>query len=63
PLRMGNAFVVGDSAALASRDMGEGIGAAVKSGILAAEAIARQTPYTPGQVGRYSIFNIIGGNR
>lgn len=60
PLRMGNAFIVGDSAALASRDMGEGIGAAVKSGILAAEAIARQTPYTPGQVGRYSIFNIIG---
>ena len=59
PLRIGNAFIVGDSAALASRDMGEGIGAAVKSGILAAEAIARQAPYAPGQVGSYSIFNII----
>ncbi len=63
PLRMGNAFIVGDSAALASRDMGEGISAAVRSGILAAEAIARQAPYTPGQVGSYSIFNIIGGKR
>jgi flavin-dependent dehydrogenase len=63
PLRIRNAFVVGDSAALASRDMGEGISAAVKSGILAAESIARQAPYTPGQVGRYSIFNIIGGKK
>jgi len=32
-------FLIGDAAGLATRDMGEGIGPAVRSGILAAEAI------------------------
>ncbi len=39
-LRIGNAFVVGDAAGLASRDLCEGIGPAVRSAVLAAEAIA-----------------------
>lgn len=34
-----NAFIIGDAAGLATQDMGEGIGPAVKSGILAAESI------------------------
>jgi flavin-dependent dehydrogenase len=43
--RLGNAFIVGDAAGLATRDMAEGIGPAVKSGLLAANAIAKDTPY------------------
>jgi flavin-dependent dehydrogenase len=35
-----NIFLIGDAAGIATRDMGEGIGPAVQSGILAAEAIA-----------------------
>ncbi len=38
--RAGNAFVVGDAAGLATRDMCEGIGPAVRSGINAARAIS-----------------------
>lgn len=38
--RLGNAFVIGDAAGLATRDMAEGIGPAVRSGINAANAIA-----------------------
>lgn len=37
--RRGNAFVIGDAAGLATRDMCEGIGPAVRSGLLAARAI------------------------
>ncbi len=40
----GNAFIVGDSAGLATKDMGEGIAPAVKSGILAARAIVSGRP-------------------
>jgi flavin-dependent dehydrogenase len=38
-LRQGNAFIIGDSAGLATIDMGEGIGPAIKSGIRAAQSI------------------------
>ncbi|MFV2091060.1 MAG: NAD(P)/FAD-dependent oxidoreductase, partial [Pseudomonadales bacterium] len=37
--RIGNAFVVGDAAGLATRDMCEGIGPAVQSGLMAARTI------------------------
>jgi len=43
--RVGNAFVVGDSAGLATRDLCEGIGPALHSGRRAAEAIALGRPY------------------
>jgi flavin-dependent dehydrogenase len=43
-LREENAFVIGDAAGLATTDMGEGIAPAVRSGILAAEAIATGRP-------------------
>lgn len=39
--RRGNAFVVGDAAGLATRDMCEGIGPAVASGLMAARTIIR----------------------
>ena len=41
-----NAYVVGDSVGLASRDMCEGIGPAVRSGLLAADAIVTGAEYS-----------------
>jgi flavin-dependent dehydrogenase len=43
--RLGNAFVVGDAAGLATRDMCEGIGPAVQSGLMAARAILKKTDF------------------
>jgi menaquinone-9 beta-reductase len=43
--RVGNAFIVGDSAGLATRDLCEGIGPAIRSGHLAADAIMGGAPY------------------
>ena len=45
-VRAGNAFLVGDAAGLATRDMCEGIGPAVQSGILAAKAIVTGSEYS-----------------
>jgi flavin-dependent dehydrogenase len=44
-VRDGNAFLTGDSAGLATRDMCEGIGPAVESGLRAARAIVDGTDY------------------
>lgn len=44
-VRRGNAFIAGDAAGLATRDMAEGIGPAVRSGIRAAEAILHGRDY------------------
>jgi flavin-dependent dehydrogenase len=50
-----NAFVVGDAAGLATRDLCEGIGPAVKSGLLAADVIAGKAPvYALTEVAKYS---------
>jgi flavin-dependent dehydrogenase len=43
--RRGDAFIVGDAAGLATRDMAEGIGPAVRSGLQAAEAILHGKEY------------------
>jgi len=48
------ACIIGDAAGLATRDMGEGIGPAVRSGILAADAIASGKPLSLSPVKRYS---------
>jgi menaquinone-9 beta-reductase len=45
-VRTGNAFIIGDAAGLATRDLGEGIGPAIASGIRAAESILRGTEYS-----------------
>lgn len=45
-VRAGNAFLTGDSAGLATRDLCEGIGPAIRSGQRAAVAIVSGTPYT-----------------
>jgi flavin-dependent dehydrogenase len=49
-----NLILLGDSAGLATRDMGEGIGPAVKSGILAADVIAAGKPYSISSIEKYS---------
>jgi flavin-dependent dehydrogenase len=53
--RRDNAFVIGDAAGLATRDLAEGIGPAVRSGILAARAIAEGTEYSLASVSAYSL--------
>jgi flavin-dependent dehydrogenase len=45
-VRQGNAFITGDAVGLATRDMCEGIGPAVESGLLAAAAIVSGAEYT-----------------
>jgi len=52
--RIDNAFISGDAAGLATKDMAEGIGPAVRSGLLAAEAVVNGTPYDPGTINRKS---------
>ncbi len=44
-VRRGNAFIAGDAAGLATRDMAEGIGPGVRSGLAAAESILTGAPY------------------
>ena len=53
-VRNDNAFIVGDAVGLASLDMGEGIGPAVQSAILAADAIARNKEYDLTSLARFS---------
>ena len=53
-VRHNNAFIVGDAAGLATRDMCEGIGPAVKSGLLAAHSIVTGTDYLLDGIGRFS---------
>jgi flavin-dependent dehydrogenase len=52
-----NAFVIGDAAGLATRDLCEGIGAAVRSGLRVANAITNDTDYSLEDIRRYSGAN------
>ncbi len=58
--RNGNAFLVGDALGLATCDMGEGIGPAILSGQLAAEAIFSGKEYSVTSVSRYSFPSLLG---
>jgi flavin-dependent dehydrogenase len=55
--RIDNAFLIGDAAGLATRDMAEGIGPAVKSGIQAAASIAEGHDYDLHFIKKYSSGN------
>ena len=44
-VRLGNAYLIGDAAGLATRDLCEGIGPAVRSGHRAADSILHDNPY------------------
>lgn len=49
-----NAYLVGDSVGLATRDMCEGIGPAIKSGLLAARSIVTGADYSLAGIDKYS---------
>lgn len=54
----GNAYVIGDAAGLATRDMCEGIGPAVKSGLLVAESIVSGSEYSLAGIDKLSSHGI-----
>lgn len=56
------ALIVGDAAGLATLDMGEGIGPAVRSGILAANAIIKGRRYSTRSIKRFSLRDILKPN-
>jgi flavin-dependent dehydrogenase len=58
-VHMDKTMIVGDAAGLATTDMGEGIGPAVKSGILAADAITKGHRYSTRGIERFSLRNIL----
>lgn len=53
-VRDGNAYIVGDAVGLATRDMCEGIGPAIRSGILAARSIATGADYALESIDKFS---------
>jgi flavin-dependent dehydrogenase len=55
-VRRDNALIVGDAVGLATLDMGEGIGPAIRSGLLAAEAILHGSDYDLGTIPRVSLL-------
>ena len=55
-VRRGNALIAGDAVGLATLDMGEGIGPAIRSGMLAAEAILHDSDYDTGAIPRVSLL-------
>ena len=57
-VRRGNAFITGDAAGLATRDLGEGIGPAIRSGRRAARAIIAREPYRLDEVTGLSVGSI-----
>jgi flavin-dependent dehydrogenase len=61
-VQLDRVFLVGDSAGLATRDMGEGIGPAVESGLRAAEAISQDCVYSIESISSYSMPGIVTSN-
>lgn len=59
PGRRGNAFVVGDAAGLATRDMCEGIGPAVRSGLQAARSVMTDEPYDLSTIDPFTAGNLL----
>jgi flavin-dependent dehydrogenase len=55
----GNIFLIGDALGLATKDMGEGIGPAIQSGILAAEAIKHETRYDTRTIPHFSFPSLL----
>jgi Dehydrogenases (flavoproteins) len=58
-IKQEHAYVIGDAAGLATADMGEGIGPAVESGILAARDILGEDRYTLPKITRYSLPGLL----
>jgi flavin-dependent dehydrogenase len=60
-IRTGNALLAGDAAGLSTMDLGEGIGPAIKSGLLAAGAISQDREYSLTGVEMTSADRIVTG--
>jgi flavin-dependent dehydrogenase len=58
-VQLDRVYLVGDAAGLATRDMGEGIGPAVDSGLKAADAITRGCMYRIEPIPSYSMPGIL----
>lgn len=54
-INIDNAYLVGDSAGLATRDLCEGIGPAIRSGLLAADAIFHRRPYRLDTISPFTV--------
>ncbi len=54
--RIDNIFLIGDSAGLSTLDMGEGIGPAVQSGLIAARTILTGSTYSLAEISRISLL-------
>lgn len=59
-VRCANAFIAGDAAGLATLDMGEGIGPAVESGLLAAREILGLDRYSIDRIAQYTLDGLAG---
>jgi flavin-dependent dehydrogenase len=59
-LHRDNAYIIGDSIGLATRDMGEGIGPAIQSGIRAAETILSGEEFSVKSIQKYSFPSLLG---
>ena len=59
-VRIGNAFITGDAAGLATRDMGEGIGPAIQSGLKAADSILKGAEYRLDDIAGTSWRGLLG---
>lgn len=58
-VRLDNVFLIGDSAGVATRDMGEGIAPAVESGLRAARSITHGSVYSIDSIRSYSLPAIL----
>ncbi len=58
-VQKGRVMIIGDAAGVATLDMGEGIGPAMQSGLLAARAILTDQPYTIQKVHKYSLVDLL----
>ncbi len=57
-LQKGNVMIIGDAAGLATRDMGEGIGPAIESGIAAARSVITGKPLLPRSIRKNSFSHL-----
>jgi flavin-dependent dehydrogenase len=57
--RLDNAYIIGDAAGLATLDLGEGIGPAIESGILAANSILTGCRFSERSVTRCSLIHFL----
>lgn len=60
-VRIGNVLVIGDAAGVATKDMGEGIGPSIESGMIAARSIINNTEFSLKGITNYSFKGILFG--